>query len=331
MAGIPFDVLFDPLEYPVPPSGADPDDAVEIGATSNVVSTTVSLTEFRNGELVFSDEIPVTMCKEWRELRDGTTVNNAKSKKIDPYHQWIRVEFKVASHSSTISSGHSLIATRWPRGNAWTYQTKFKPVWKGLKDQKPKPGDDVDTFPKLLDWLEAASFDYWETRSGVLTAGLSRPERLRSKDTRDAREKSLTLMGACADFDQCEAFLRDSEKVRMLRSKTKQGTIAFGHADLTKTETGKPPKLYDGLIDEALMFLDVAIRQALAGDVNPSRWSGRPVVDLVDEIYREHLNNLNRREHRRMKGDSSVSLVPFDDGEYLDRDTDDVTVPGEEP
>lgn len=327
MASIPFDVLFDPLEFPVLPHDVDPDDAVEIGATNNAVSVTVSLTEFRDGELVFSDEIPVTMCIEPCDLRDGTTANNAKNKKVDPYHQWIRLAYKVASNSSTISSGYSLVATCWPRGNAWTYQTKFKPVWKGLKDQKPKPGGDVDTFPKLLHWLEAASFDYWETYSGVLTAGLSRPKRFRSQDTRNAREKSLTLLGACANFDQCEAFLRESEKVRMLRSRTKEGTIAFGHANLAKTKTGKPPKLYDSLIGEALLLLDLAIRQALAGDMDPSRWSGRPVVDLVDEIYREHLNNANRREHRRRNGDSSVSLVPFEDSEYFDGDTDGVVIP----
>lgn len=160
----------------------------------------------------------------------------------------------------------------------------------------------------------------WETRSGVLTAGLSRPKREGWEETRDARAQSFTLMGACADFDKCLSFLEKSEKIRMLRSNTQQGTIAFGHADLAKTKTGKRPKLYDGLVDAALLLLDVAIRQALAGDKDPSRWSRRPVVDLVDEIYREHLNNANRREHRRMGGGSEISLVPFDDGVYYSWD-----------
>lgn len=311
MASVPFDVLFDPLEQAVLPHEVNPDDAVEIGAANNVLFTTVSMTKFRDGdgELIFSDESPVAMYTEWRDFKDGATHR----------YQWVRVELKVASNPSIIASGHSLVATRWPRGNAWIYQTKFKPVWKGLKAQKPRPGSDVDTFPKLLHWLEVASFDPWETRSGVLTAGLSRPKRDGWEETRDAREKSFTLMGACADFGKCLSFLEKSEKVRTLRSDTKQGTIAFGHADLAQTDTGKRPKLYDGLIDEALMLLDVAIRQALAGDVNPARWSGRPVVDLVDEIYREYLNNLNRRENRRMRGNSSVWLIPFEEGAYYDR------------
>lgn len=55
MASVPFDVLFDPLDRTDLPLEVDPDDAVEIGAVSNVVSTTVSLTKFRDGdgELVF--------------------------------------------------------------------------------------------------------------------------------------------------------------------------------------------------------------------------------------------------------------------------------------
>ncbi len=316
MASVPFDVLFDPLDLMLPAAEIDSDDAVEIGATSSVVSTTLSLTEFRNGELIFSNEVPVCLYMEWRDFK-----SRADKDCNDHNHQWLRVELKANSKRKIIESGYSLVATRSPRGNAWTYQTKFKPGWKGREAEKPQPGLDVKTFSELLKWLETAPFEYWETRSGCLTAGISRPECERLEASRDARKNSFTLMGVCADFDKYKAFLENSEKVRMLRSKTQQGTIRFSYVDPAKTGLGKSPKLYKNLVEEALCYLDISIMQALAGDKDSSRWSGRPVVDLIDEIYREHLNNANRRERRRMGG--GVPLVAFDDDAYSDRDQED--------
>ena len=123
MASVPYDLLFDLFAQEQLPNEVDSDDSVEIGAANNVIPITLTSTEFVQGELVFSDEIPVTMCTEWRDFKDGA----------NRFHEWLRIELKAASSSNAFSSGHSVVATRWPRGNAWVYHTQFKPAWKGSR------------------------------------------------------------------------------------------------------------------------------------------------------------------------------------------------------
>ena len=311
MTTLPFDVLFDPLaKSDLSPKVVSDNHAAELDALDDCVPVRLAATKFVNGELVFSDAIHASLCLEWRELKDGA--NGIKNR-----HEWRRLEIKAANTSTEISSNYSLVATRWPHENGWTYVTKFKPGWTDLADQKPKPGNDINTHAKLLYWLEAEPVDYWETRSGILTAGLSRPERFKFQDTPDAREKPLTLMGVCADFDACVAYLRtQSVRIAKLREDTLAGTLKFGPANFASSRTGISPKKRENSIADALAYLDLAIVQALAGGKDPLHGLGRPVDALVEEIYLGHLNNTNYREKACVGGNSSGLWVPFSSSAY---------------
>lgn len=155
MASEPFDVLSDPLEWLNSSADVDPDTAIEIGADDNRALGTVSRVDFHDRELVFADEIPVTRYVQWRELADA-----AKT-----FHEWCRMEYKTYSNPQAITSGDTLVATCWPRGNGWVYVTRFRPGWKGQRSEQPQPDSKVQTFPQLLQWLEAQPHDYWDAYS----------------------------------------------------------------------------------------------------------------------------------------------------------------------
>ncbi|MCY2966347.1 MAG: hypothetical protein NT069_22400, partial [Planctomycetota bacterium] len=53
--------------------------------------------------------------------------------------------------------------------------------------------------------------------------------------------------------------------------------------------------LHETTRQDANWLMLVSIRQALAGpDQDTSIWLGRPVTDLVEQIYKEHVYNRNR-------------------------------------
>ena len=246
----------------------------------------------------FSEDVRGEKHVQWRELRCNRTL-----------HDWIRIEYKLFKRPFGRRQ-HQLVAARWPYHNGWVVQVKFKPSRRDAIEDHVPPDGIGQNKAVAIQWVDALSFDYWETRTGILTAGVSRPKCLDWSDRpRNVHQNAYTLLGICEDFQKCFDSIKNSDEVRELVRMTRAGTIRFGHADNSKSSSGKPPRLDDELKVQCEYLIDLSICQALAGPKgDTSQWCGKPVVELVNSIYRDTLNRQNRKVRRRNSEQAAMSV-----------------------
>jgi hypothetical protein len=159
------------------------------------------------------------------------------------------------------------------------------------------------TAEELLERVEGLKYDYWE-KGKALTAGCSRGQRtLRPDgDVRRFNKKALYVLGLSENgLARAVATLRESREAEELLRITRNRSIRFWPKSV-----GTPLRLYDEVAEQSETLLFTSLRQALGGGPRASsRWDGRSVMALADQIYRGHLNTHNRRVASRLRREGS--------------------------
>ena len=151
---------------------------------------------------------------------------------------------------------------------------------------------------ELVGWVESQEHDFWE-KGDFLTAGISEPALpfVPGKTTRNLRSRALLVFGTCEDTGTYAKELQESQEAQRLLEATEQHKLAFW---FKRARLKTRPRLYDEVAAEGISLMYLSIRQALAGPhVARAQWVGQPVMKKVDQLYREHLNNLNRQMSRK--------------------------------
>ena len=234
----------------------------------------------------FLDEVPVQVAWDIKEekLLDGNV------------YRWWRYEGKVDPKKTRyVRPGDEFIVVEFPYAIERIHFAPFKIGCRKGNHERPSVQRRFESPEELLTTVENFDKDYWE-RSGLLTAGLSMPEMSFSPDgpKRRYQKKALYVLGICEDFDSTVQELNRTAKAQELLRVTSNRTIRFWPGKISKNL-----RLYEEVAELGPVLLLVSIRQALAGPHRAGeRWRGRPVMDLVDRIYRNHLNTYNRRVRR---------------------------------
>lgn len=263
---------------------APPDFSQEIGAAPrHLVATACQVVPSSGGvdDLVFGEEVPIRVLWDAKQerLSDGRGV------------RWWRLEAKVdQTRASGVRPRDYLVVAEHPYSIQRVHSALFKPASKKSREERPSFAHSCSSTEELLERIEALGVDYWE-RGSFLTAGLSNPNTLmRPGEASRQYQHTQFVFGVCGDLEQCLQKLLACEQVQRLLRQTRERTLRFWPKTAKLTET---PRLYDEVAERGPEIMFLSIRQAMAGPTEPG-WSGRPVVALVDRIYRAHLNNLNR-------------------------------------
>lgn len=281
-------------------------EAREIGALPQRRPATACLIENQLENMpVFRREVPMRVGWVPKEERLQGSVRA----------RWWRLEGKIdcgpADCAEICERDHFLVVAEHPyHSTQRVHWAKFKRgLHKGREERPDLAGK--PSLPELLQAIENLEVDYWETGSRM-TAGWSEPEQtLRDDKGRNWRD-ALYVFGICdlgksKCFDDLVTTLFDSETGKTLRQQTEDRTIQF-------TPKWAPPvRLYDEVAKNGPGLLLLAIRQALAGPHKDSEtFFGRPVMNLAARIYRELLNNANRRMARLVKKERPLQFDPQD-------------------
>lgn len=222
---------------------------------------------------------------------------------------WLRLEVKVLKNGRRRPL-HLLLA-----GYPWSGRyAEVLPFRSPTKRPKGALDDAVACDPamaadhqKLIEHVEGLSYELFETDSRFLTAGLSMPGPQEANHTlREKRLKGRHVFGFTEEDPRTLVeVLLGSEPAQALLRVTEKGAINVVPGVALKNGA-EPMRLAEEVRDRRDEFLLLAVRQALAGPPDteglPSAdWAGRPVMDLVSLIYRDHLYNAQRRVLRREK------------------------------
>src|SRR5579875_1157698 len=285
------------------PESFRPDDSAPIKAWGLPPRTAVTRSGFVNGEdLCFEGEtrVQVRLCqREWRYQRYGEAREQIAKR-------W-RLELSVgAKKRNTLKPGHDIVIAQKPYGNQWLQFVKLKKYSK--KEQPvPKLPADVPKDADPVEWLEShLEFDPWEQGKRYV-AGISFPNGFWNPDFRNT--SGDFVFGCCPDKETAIKALLRSRPIKALLEMTRKNRIIFSHE-------GKNTRLFPEVIEEAEFLMAIAIQQALAGPDSVRNWKGKPVSDYVSEIYRSHLNNLNRIWDRRRR------IERPDQGDFIARAQD---------
>jgi hypothetical protein len=288
------------LQVDVLPSSTthEPDSAHEIGAVSKQQAITACRIGMgTDNELAFLDEVEIKVSWDVKEelLSDGTN------------WRWWRYEAKVdpRREGSAVKPGQSLVIAEHPYAISRTHQSFFKVGSHKGREDRSSLAKRFASGEELMKNVEALRIDYWE-RGNWLTAGLSNPEMSFRPDGQGRRfdKDALYVLGICENFENSVENLITTSHARKLVRITRNRSIRFWHHNVTT-----PPRLYEEVAEQAESLLLISIRQALAGPhMNSESWKHKPVMDLVDHIYRDHLNACNRRVRARNEiGENSGS------------------------
>lgn len=267
----------------------DTDSAHEVGAVPKQQSfTACRIGAGPDGDMIFLGEVEILVAWDVKEeqLQDGKLC------------RWWRYEGKVdpKREGCDIRPGQDLIVAEHPYSIERIHNAAFKLGSRKGHDERPSLSRRCASAEALLKEVEALSVDYWE-RGSLLTAGLSNPEMSCRPDGAGRRyqKDSLYVLGICQDFDSTVQQLHDSSQARELLRLTAERRIRFWRSKVSRSL-----RLYDEVAEQGPTLLLVSIRQALAGPHrHGERWKYKPVMLLVDYIYRGHLNSYNRKVHRR--------------------------------
>lgn len=198
-----------------------------------------------------------------------------------------RIEFRT---SDAALRGHSVVLTWHPYAIGVTAQASLKSESKkGIDAFVQRAARSGDASGLLAD----SSADPFAGSPG-LTAAFAEPPGLLAPEMRGRVPRpDAFVIGMCEDYQVTWAALMESPKVRLLWERTQDRTLRFA----------KDPnvRVHESLIEDCYGLLALAATQALAGPVDAlaggagGPWFGRDVGDLVEWIYKGHVNNANRR------------------------------------
>jgi len=287
-----------PLEQFVPRQALPADDAREVGATARRTSVTaMCVGKVGSGDLVYQKEVPIHLAVAWRVVDDA-----------GHRHRWWRLEAKVEARNDGIRPGHQLVVAEHPYSGGWLHYVPFKPgSKKGAEERADFHSRRFQSLEDVIGACEALPYDFWE-KGNYLTAGISQPELPfdPGEPPRNVQKQALYVFGSCESLPSHEEALLRSGPIQELLRLTERGTLIFWPPDVKLPE---PPPLFDEVKEDANSLMMLSVRQALAGPHRDSdRWIGRPVAEKVDQIYRGHVNAMNRRV-----ADERNRLEPYDE------------------
>lgn len=272
------------------------DHAVPIGSLPRGTAASARrVVAHAGGELVFGREEALFVAMQLRTvlLHDE-----------QPLAFW-RMEAKVPTADRTAGVGEHLVVSEAPYENGWVSIARFKRGLKRARGERLHLGAaDLAGAQREIEQLET---DPWET-GNYLTAGLNPPcaKTLRAP-LRSYGQNAQWVLGVCADFAAHAAQLANSERARRLLDD------AVGlRLRVVRPSASRMPvvvRLHPRACETAGETLLLSIHQALAGPhevtlglravPRKDAWEGRPVMDLVDRLFRDHLYNQTRTHVRR--------------------------------
>jgi len=241
------------------------------------------------GGYVFDQEVPI----EWfGAIRRGFEHGGK-------FYGWWRLEVKVTPRKTPIEADDCFVCAEEPYSSYWAGWSCFRPP--NRRGDSRLPLEPFKSEQAAAKWLDAAGEDYWESgaflTAGILTEEFGISQHMAASTVRRSARYTLgvcpAVKGGKSAFKAAFDSLWNSDEVRSLLDQTRRRTIAF-----TWFGNDVPVKISPEVADEGQTVMMTAIHQALAGPADDSEeLIGKPVFTLVNRIYRDHLNNLNRRAH----------------------------------
>ena len=281
-------------------------------------------------ELVFGDEVDIDV---WVRRRSLVKPEESERRHLG----WNRLEVRLPEKSKDAlpaslvppAGGDApapplfITVAEHPLSLAWADWAELKPSsHRKLDDRGEEDWRRLDfdrmTDDQVLSALEHFRHDVFEKRSGFHVAAFGDVPR----PFLDTLPKNYGRIVECfsigTDPGEHETELRQCDRARKLLEFVEDGRLEFWFRNATaKMDT--LPALYENVADSREEIMLLAIRVALAGpttqkvkvkelgddDVYPTHgsWKGRPVMDLVDHLFRNAMNLENRREDARVVGE----------------------------
>lgn len=283
---------------------ADPDDAeAATGSPSHqmIHATECIEDEGAPGGLVFGEDVPLELIIDSQDYSSGENEDGRHVLKLRTTDKGRR--------------GWSVVMTTFPYAHDLYEVSPLRSNQPG----SPTKEELAELRTALLDVsrgdvaaLRDGQHDLTETNRRYLTALFIKPRRLasdlttgRALGTSGANE-AFRLWGLCRDYEKAARCLDRSVAVMKLVESAEEGRLYFQFRSRRgrRTKSGAFADMPD------LVTLDpevrarardvaaYAIAKALAGPHEAGSWRGRPIFDLVDQIFRDQFNNMNRRAWR---------------------------------
>ena len=241
-----------------------------------------------DGELVFQKEIDAT----WGVVEKSVPYQRHESDRdVMGLARWWRVEVQVGTKDTLIEPGMELVMARLPAA-CWAVSAPFrKSDRKGPGERDNPLASPCNGIEDAINRLEDLDYDYWE-KGNYLTAGVSVPPDPMSGERRNFTRGDW-LLGVCHDVNAASEMLINSQRAKTLLAFTENGTLKFWPTHTKIPEQYKT--MHADVKDDAGWLMYLSIRQSLAGpEDDDASWKGRPVMDLVELIYKNHVYNRNR-------------------------------------
>lgn len=268
------------------------DDAGPIAAHKMLQPVKAQSVIKKQDEVVFGPEVDLQVGIYERELSVGL-------ERVARF----RMEYKFYKNADAdkgykLSAGHILVVAEHPYGRGRGQAAVFK--------QSNHDGEDAkqehllrQLFEKeKSEWwgfVETKHRDWWENDPSCLTAAISKPAEMSEfGDNRDSA-KGARVIGVCQDYRDLFAELKQHPRIEELIKWTAKGSIRFGkHSEVRLCPNAQG--------ERAVNLLQDAIHYGLAGPLKDgAQWVGTPVIQLIEQVYKEQLNRLNRAEMAKLK------------------------------
>lgn len=267
------------------PDTYDPDASQEIAAIDGRIPaklTRIGPDSNSPHEMIYLDEVPATfgVVDHRVSFQMGT---------VERSERWYRVEVQVPATEGRVHKDMRLVLARG-RSVGWSEVVPFKtPNKKGPWEGQNPLTEPVASVQELQTRLENLSFDFWE-KGDYLTAGSSIPPEPQLPADRNY-SRGPWVLGVCDNFGECRASLWKHSHMCKLLELTEAGNLSFWPNDAPV----RLRVLHDAAREDGSLFMEIAIRQAIAGpDKDCDSWIGRPAVKLVEQVYCDFIYNANR-------------------------------------
>lgn len=279
----------------------------QVGGLAMQDTTSAMCVERINGQILYTKEIDIQVATRSRTITLGSCSTELS---------WRRWEVKTAV-TAEVRKGAYLLLAEHPWGGGWFQALPLRPRTRKPKGLLPTELGTEATLDAVLRAVETLGYDPFETNHQVLTAS----QTLHNASVLDARgpvrKDARHVFGLCFEpqADLVER-LFETQKVQDLLRLTQENRIHYSFMGQTKDPKPAPP-LARAVIEDSTNYMAVALGQALAGPPDDqghpsSEWLGKSVTQLAEHIYKNHLNNANRREYERKKKEVAVSAEYFD-------------------
>lgn len=268
----------------------------EIGASPVLRPATAMRVGYRSDDPVrlrFLNEEPIEVAARRRSVQLPAGVVT-----------WLRLEVKTDPRKTPAKAGDWMHIVEYPWSSRWFTHCPLR-----RPDRRTSRERELTLEPlarlgaiDLIEALEKSRYDHWE-RGSLLTAGTSEVGRLFSITYEAAPRRNyqsnthlepLELFGVSRlSFSDLQDALIKEKQIQELTRALEAGTLRF-----KPSKARFIPRIHNDIRERSNEILTLSINQAMGGprkmsDVHP--WEGRPVGDLVEYIFKQHVD----REYER--------------------------------